>query len=130
MNELHSHRSLANARGDALHRTMPNVTHSEYSGNIGFEQVRIPVKGPAIRPFPIPDEVGAGEHEASVISLDEVRQPVRARECSDEYEHGARRDTFDLVGVRAEHGDFFEVRVPVCFGNAGVRPYLDVRRLL
>jgi hypothetical protein len=40
MNELHSHRTLADTGSYALHRAMAHVTHGKHSGNIGLEKER------------------------------------------------------------------------------------------
>jgi hypothetical protein len=53
MHELHDHSAFTDAGRYALHRTVPYVSDHEDTRHIRFEQARIAVEGPALRPLPI-----------------------------------------------------------------------------
>src|SRR5258708_4523468 len=103
MNELHSHRSLANSRSYPFHGTMAHISHSKKTGNIGLQQEGISVQSPSLRALPFPDEIRAGQNEAAIVSLNYIRQPVSSRQRPDKDEHGACRHTLDLICVRAQN---------------------------
>src|SRR5215831_1634075 len=55
MDELDRNRTFTDTGSHAFDGSMSNVTHRENTGNTGFQQEGIPLKGPAIRAFPLPD---------------------------------------------------------------------------
>src|ERR1700676_1434966 len=58
VHERYGHCALANCGGTAFHRTVTNVTHSEETGNVGFQVVWITIERPAGRPPPVAKQVG------------------------------------------------------------------------
>src|SRR5258708_35494873 len=100
MDELHRYRSLADARSDALHGTMPHIAHRKDSGDICLEQEWIPVQRPPRGGLSVTDKVRAGQEEASLISFDQNSQPVSSRQGSNKDEDRIRRHPFHLVGIR------------------------------
>src|SRR5258708_21614233 len=80
MNELHSHRSLANSGSDPFHGTMAYVSHSKKTGNVCLQQEGISVQSPSLRTFPFPDEIRTGQNEAAFVSLYYIRPPVSSRQ--------------------------------------------------
>jgi len=50
MDEGHRHRAFADRQGDAPYRVVANVAGGEDAGDVGLEEVRIAVEGPARRP--------------------------------------------------------------------------------
>src|SRR5438067_13153294 len=92
MEELDRHRALADRRGDPLDRVGTHVAGGEHTGRAGLEVVRVTVTVPAPRPFPVQDQVRAGEHEPSRITLDHSVEPLCPRFGTDEREEVAGAD--------------------------------------
>ena len=109
---------------------MAHVTNRENAGNVGFEQERISIQCPSLWALPVTYKVRAGQQEPAFIPFDDIRQPVRARQCSDEDEHGACRHPLNLIGVGAKNRNLFQVRFAMGLGDAGVCPELNVGCLL
>ena len=126
MDELHSYRSFAHSRGYALDRTMPHIAHCKDPGNICFQQEGIPVERPTLGVLSVANKIGASQQETAFVALDQISEPVGAREGSDEDEHRTRRDSLQLVGIRTKDRDLFQMDVTVRLGHAGVGPYLNV----
>src|SRR5271165_2133812 len=130
MNKLDSHRAFADSRGHALNGTVAHVAYCENARNVRLQEKRIAVGGPALGPLPALHDIGPGENESALVAFDQARQPVRLGQSSDEDEHDAGWHMLNLVGVGAEYGDSFEMFFAMNFGDAGVPPDLNVRRLL
>src|SRR6185369_8231735 len=130
MDELDCDRPLADAGGDTLHGAMTNITDCKDSRHTGLQQERVALEIPALGMLTDSNEVGAGKDEAAVISLDHTTQPIGSWQRTDEDEHGVCANSLDFVRVGAEDGNLFEVTVTMSLGDAGVRPYLNVGRLL
>ena len=75
-------------------------------------------------------KVGTGQNETALVALDDIRQPIRSRQSADKNEHRARRHALHLVGVRTQDRNFFQMRLAMSLRHAGVRPHLNVGRLL
>src|SRR4030081_3951881 len=129
MNELHRYRSFADTRSDALHRTMPHITHRKYSRNICFEQEWIPVERPPLGVLPVTDKIGASQEEAALVALDEISQPVSSWQGSNKDEDRIRRYPLHLAGIRTQHRNLFQARVTMHLHHAGVSPHLNIGRL-
>src|SRR5215831_3816129 len=95
MDELDRNRTFTDTGSHAFDGSMSNVTHRENTGNTGFQQEGIPLKGPAIRAFPLPDQVGACQNESTVVPLYEAIEPICAGRRTDEYEERTCRHTVD-----------------------------------
>src|SRR5579864_1461174 len=106
---------------------MPDVSNREDSGNIGLEKKRISIERPSLGTVAGANEIGPGENESALITLDHISEPVSLRQCAYKNKDGTRRHSFHLVGVGTENRNFLEMRVAMHFGNAGVRPQLNVR---
>src|SRR5579862_6326960 len=130
MDELHRHRSFTNTRSDAFYGTMTHIAYGEDAGNVGFEQEWISVERPSFRALPITYKVRTSQQETALVPLDDIRQPIRPRQRSNENKHSTRRHALNLVGIGTKHRDLFQMRLTMRFGHAGMRPELDVRRLL
>src|SRR5579863_3355472 len=126
MNKLHRYRTLSYARSHSLHRTVAYIAHGKNPGNVSFEQEWVPVEGPTLGVLAVPDKVGTGQNEATFVAFHYTRKPIGARQGSDEYEHCAGGHALDLVRVRAEHGNLFEMRIAMRLDHAGVGPQPDV----
>src|SRR4051812_23660682 len=86
MRELHSDRTLANGRGNALHGLIANVTGAEDAGNVRLEQERITSERPTTRPSVLLLQIGPGENEPMLVALHDVGNPVGTRLGADEDE--------------------------------------------
>ena len=80
-------------------RTSPTAKRP---GTFVSKQERISVELPALRVFSVADQVGAGQNESVLVTLDEIGEPIRSRRRADENEHRARRDPVNLIGVRTK----------------------------
>src|SRR6266404_2333321 len=100
MNELHRHRSFADTRSNALHGTMPHIADRKDSGNICFEQVWIPVERPPLGTFSVANKIGTSQQETALVSLDQISQPVSARQSSNKNEDRIRWHPLHFVGIR------------------------------
>src|SRR5436190_956591 len=103
MDELHRHRSFPNTGGDPLYGTMAHIAHGKDAGNIRLEQERISVEDPSLRALPVTDKVGTSQEETALVPLDDIRQPVRPRQCSYEDKHRARRHALNLLSIGTKH---------------------------
>ena len=86
MHELDRHGAFANARSDALHRTIANIAHREYPWNIRLQQTRIPLQRPAPWPLAGLKQIRSGQDEPSFVALDGSVQPSRTWLRADKYE--------------------------------------------
>src|SRR5208282_4762466 len=105
---------------------MANVSDGEDAWDIGFEQKGIAVERPSLGTLSVTDKIGAGQEESTLIALDQISQPIGAGQGSDKNEHGTGGDAFDFGGVRAKHGNFFEMYFAVHLDDARVGPDLNV----
>src|SRR6266446_29911 len=103
MDELHRHRSFPNTGGHPFYGTMTHIAHGKDTGNIGLEQERVPVEGPSLWALPVTDKVRTSQKETALVPFDDVRQPVRPRQCSDKDKHRTRRHALNLVGIRTKY---------------------------
>src|SRR5580700_8021991 len=99
MDELHCYRSFAHARRHALHRTMSHIAHRKNAGDIGFEQEWIAVERPTLGALSVTDKIGTGQKKTPLVALDQIAQPVGARQGSNKDEHRTRRHPFQLIAV-------------------------------
>src|ERR1700736_6396170 len=109
MNELHRNRSLANSGSYPFYGTMSHIAHRENPGNIGFEQERIAVERPSLGALPVTYKVRPSQQETAFVSLEDIRQPIGSRQCSNKDEHRTRRHALNLVGVGAQNRNVFEM---------------------
>src|SRR5260370_3579273 len=109
---------------------MPHVADREKTGNVGLEQEGVSVECPPLRPSAISYQVGARQDKTALVALNDARQPVGSRQRPDKYEHPTRRHSFYFIGIRTKERDLFQMGLTVDFGDARMRPNLDVGRLL
>src|SRR5258708_14616449 len=76
MDELHRHRSLTDSGSDALDGAVAYIANGKDTGHVGFEQERISVKPPSLRPLPVANKIGTGQKETALVPFDEVSQPI------------------------------------------------------
>ena len=91
--------ALADRRGDAFHRSVPNVADRENSGPAGFQEHRQAPQRPVLGRMPIVKKVGTGKDESRLITSQGVRQPFRTRLGADQYEQGHGRHGFGRTGL-------------------------------
>src|SRR5262249_36102457 len=91
MHELDGYGTLANAGSHPLHRAVAYVPDRKHTRQIGFEERRIAVEGPASGTFSVKEQVGAGEDESTRISGHHAVQPIgdRLRADKDKYRRSA-----------------------------------------
>src|SRR5580704_8232629 len=106
---------------------MPYIADGEKSRNVRLKQKWIAVERPAFGALALSYQVGARENESALVSLDDSCKPVRLRQRSYENEHRTCGHAINLVGIRTEKRDFLEVGFAVGFGDAGIRPKLNIR---
>ena len=100
---------------------MPGTFVSSRNGSRSSAQP-FGLSGPCIRSGPV-------QNESTLVALDCACQPIGPRQGANENEHRTRRDALHLVGVGTQHRNFFQPRLAMHLGNAGMRPQLNVRRL-
>src|SRR2546422_11771748 len=110
--------------------TMPHIAYRKKTGNICLQQVWISVERPALGALPVSYKVGTRQDEPAFVALDDIFQPVGSRQRSNKDEHGTRRHALYFVGIRTKDGKLFQMRFAMRLGDAGVRPKLNVGRLL
>src|SRR5258708_23058758 len=101
---------------------MAYVTDHKNSRNIRFEQARVAVQRPAVRPLAIVQQIRPGQDETALVALDQTHEPFGARLRADKNEQAGGGEFFGLPGPRALAGDFREPRLAMYFNHAGVRP--------
>src|SRR5258707_7239385 len=109
---------------------MAYVTDHKNSRNIRFEQARVAVQRPAVRPLAIVQQIRPGQDETALVALDQTLEPFGARLRADKNEQAGGGELFRLRGYGALDSEFREPRLAMDFNNASVRPDLDVRSLL
>src|SRR5580692_6615709 len=109
MDELYCNRSFADSGSHSFHRTVPHIAHGEETWNIGLEQEGIPVESPSFGTLAVTNEIGTGQQEATLVSLDQSSQPIGSGQGPDEDEHRTRGHPLHFVRIRAKHGDFFQM---------------------
>src|SRR5205814_3979047 len=67
--------------------------------------------------------------ETTLVSLDDIRKPIRSRQCANKNEHGTRWNTLSFICIGAKHRNFFQVCVTMDLDYAGVCPQLNFRGL-
>src|SRR6266849_2639671 len=107
---------------------MAYVTDHKNSRNIRFEQARVAVERPALRPLAIVQQIRPGQDETALIALDQTLEPFGARLRANKDEQARGGELFGFRGHGALDGYLREPRLAVYFNHAGVRPNLDVRR--
>src|SRR5208337_3072512 len=105
---------------------MANVSDGEDAWNICFEQKGIAVERPSLGRLSVTDKIRASQEESTLIALDQISQPIGARQGSDKNEHRTCRNALDFGGIRAKDGNFFEMYFAVHLDHAGVGPDLNV----
>src|SRR5258708_34651626 len=113
MDELHRYRSLADARSDALHGTMPHIAHRKDSGDICLEQEWIPVQRPPLGALSVTDKARGGQEEASLISFDQNSQPTSTQQGSHKHEDRIRLHPFNLAGIEKKNQNLFQALFPI-----------------
>ena len=91
MDELHSHRPLANTGGDALDGAVPHISSSEDAGDTGLQEERFAVKRPTLWRLSLVYQVGTSENEALLVTLHHTPQPACVRLRANENEQRGRR---------------------------------------
>jgi hypothetical protein len=71
-------------------------------------------------------DVVAGQDESTIVQLDEVAAPLRARPGADHYEDGRSGDLFTLAGPDVLECQGFQAGLAVAAGNSGAEPDSDV----
>ena len=66
-----------------------------------------------------PGNVAAGQDESTIVQLDEVAAPLRARLGADHYEDGRGGDLFTLAGPDVLGRQGFQAALAVAAGNSG-----------
>src|ERR1022692_266366 len=130
MDELHRYRSFPDSRSHSFYRTMAHIAHGKDAGNIGLEQEWIPIKRPAFRTLPVTHQVRTSQQETALIPLDDIPQPIRPWQRSNENKHGTRRHALNLAGIGTKHRNLFQMCSAMRFGHAGMGPQLNVGRRL
>ena len=74
MDELDGDGSFANTRGDPFYGSVAHIADGENAGDAGFEQSGVSIERPALGPFSVFHQIGAGEDEAVAR-----RAPLRRR---------------------------------------------------
>src|SRR5713226_119842 len=109
MDELHRHRSFTDSGSHPFYRTVADIANGKDAGNIGLKQERISVERPSLRALAVTYKVRPGQQETALVPLDDTRQPIRPRQCSNEDKHRTRRNALNLVGVGTKHRNLFQV---------------------
>src|SRR5882762_1616274 len=130
MDELHCDRAFADAGSHAFDGTMSHIANRENTRDICLKQERVAVQGPTLGLLPVANEIGTSQQETAVVSFDQVSQPLGARLSSDKNKHRTCRNPLNLICVRTQNGDLFQMRGPMHFLYAGMRPQLDVGHFL
>src|SRR5271166_1784234 len=115
MDELHRHRSFTDSGSDPFYGTMAHIAYRKDAGNIGLQQERIAVECPSFRALPVTYKIGTCQQETALVPLDEVRQPICPRQCSDENKHGAGWYALRLAGVGTKHRNLFQMGIAMHF---------------
>src|SRR6266704_7141902 len=102
MDELHSHRSFANTGSHSFYGAMAHIAHGEHAWDIGLQQERISVERPSLRSLPVTHKIRTSQQETTLIPLDDIRQPICPRQCSNKNKHRARRHALNLIGIGAK----------------------------
>src|SRR5258705_12749400 len=97
VNELDGNGAFADAGSDALNGAMAHIADDEDAGDAGFKERGIAIDAPALGALAVAQEIGAGEYEATSIALDEVAEPVGARQGADEDEEAFGGDAIGAL---------------------------------
>src|SRR5260370_15635073 len=122
MHELHDDSALAYARRDALHRAMAYVTDHKNSRNIRFEQARVAVERPALRPLAIVQQTRPAPAQTAPVAHDPTLEPFGARLRADKDEQAGGRELFGFRGHPALNADFTDPHLPMYFNHPSLRP--------
>src|SRR5271156_2868519 len=126
MDELHGDRTFSDSRCNSLHGSVANIADRKKPGDICFEQERVTVERPAFGARAFSYQVRAGQDEAVFVALDGIGKPISAWGGADENEHGVGWYAIDVIGVRAQERNPFQMRFAMDFGDACVWPDLNV----
>src|SRR5260370_9912762 len=99
MNELYRNRTFADPRGDPLHRSVANIANSKNSWNIGLKQEGVSLQRPSLRTVSTPQKIGTRQNKPTLVALNYICQPIRARHCADKDDHGVSRYALYLVCI-------------------------------
>src|SRR5881409_2622288 len=121
MDELHRHGSFPNTGSHPFYGTMAQIAHGKDAGNIGLEQERISVEGPSLRALPVTYKVRTRKEETALVPLDDIRQPIRPRQCSNKDKHRTRRHALHLVGIGTKHRNLLQMCFAMRLSHAGMR---------
>src|SRR5438105_7606126 len=113
MHELDRDRALADTGSHAFDGAVPNVTHRENTGDTSFQQERIPLEGPAIRAFSLPDQVRPCQDKSTNVPLYKAIEPIRAGRGADKNVERAGRHPVYGSGADAGNRDRFELILAV-----------------
>src|SRR5260370_16956353 len=96
---------------------MAYVTDHKNSRNIRFEQARVAVERPAVRPLAIVQQIRPGQDETALVALDQTLEPFGARLRADKNEQAGGGEFFGLRGHPALNGDFTDPRPALSFNH-------------
>src|SRR5262249_5887430 len=94
VDELHGYGPFANSRSHPLDRTMAHISDGEDSRDVGLEEKGIAVEMPPAGRLAIVKQIGAGQDESALVTLDGISQPVGLRQRAYKNEDGGCRDAF------------------------------------
>jgi hypothetical protein len=72
-----------------------------------------------------PGNAAVGQHESTIVQLDEAAVPLCARLGTDHYEDGHGGHLFTLAGPDALERQGFQAGLAVTVGNSGAEPDFD-----
>src|SRR6516162_8902467 len=93
VDEADGRRAIADGRGHAFHRAVPDVAGGEHARGGGLQQEGSPLQGPVLT------GVGSGQDESPWVALDRLGEPVGERLRADEDEQAGGWYQFGLAGV-------------------------------
>src|SRR5690349_20936868 len=101
---------------------MAHIANRKDSRNIGFEQKWISIESPSLWTLPVAYMIRAGQQEATVVPLDEVREPIGPPQIPYKDKHRTHLQRHNLPCLGAQHRNLCQVGFAVRIGYAGIRP--------
>src|SRR5262245_25045606 len=120
MNELDGDGAFPDRSGDALDRSVSDVSDRENAGHAGFEGERRAFERPLGR-----SEVVAGAEESVLVPSHLLGEKLRLRTGSDEYEERIRRDSRPFARDALAQLEFPEVAFASAPDDLGSDAHLD-----
>src|ERR1700738_5086633 len=127
VHERYGHCALANCRGTAFHRTVTNVPHSEETGNVGFQVVRITIERPAGRLPPVAKQVGTCHQVTTLVPYNpQLWRPFGVWHTADTDEQPVSGNPAFLPRVAILERYRLKLRIPIKPRHFGSREYLHI----